>query len=80
MARLLRKGNEADWANACERLAAKYGEDPRSTRREILAMYGGMGSFNDVVLYGRNGQVLIDESDELARLRLALHAECREEL
>jgi hypothetical protein len=43
-------------------------------------MYGGMGSFSDVVLYGESGQVLIAENDELEHLRLELHGQCRSEL
>jgi hypothetical protein len=76
---LLRRADQADWAKACERLASEYGHDPNETRRTILAMYGGMGSFNDVVLY-QGGAVLVAENDALDRLRSLLHRECRSEL
>lgn len=79
VAPLLRKANEPDWARACERLADQFGDDPVGATRAILAMFGGMGSFNDLVLYER-GEILVAENDELDRLRTQLHVECRKEL
>jgi len=38
---------------------------------EILKIYGGMGSFNDLVLYN-NGQPLVKENQNLEQLRKEL--------
>lgn len=76
LAVLLRKANEHDWARACECRSDEFGENPAEAIRAILAMYGGMGSFNDLVLY-ESGEFLVAENDELDRLRTQLHFECR---
>jgi hypothetical protein len=80
LGKLLRRCGEAEWANACVSHKSAYNENPPTARKDILAMYGGMGSFSDVVLYGESGQVLIAENDELEHLRLELHGQCRSEL
>ncbi len=76
-AALLREHNETNWADALENLAAEYPESPEATTAKIRAMYGGMGSFNDVILYGANGHPLRSENDELDGLRSRLFAACR---
>jgi hypothetical protein len=52
-------------------------EEPLSTISKILSIFGGVGSFGDVILY-RDGQPLIAENDELYHLRTALYALCHE--
>lgn len=76
---LLRTADEPDWAGVCDRLAAGYAANPYASNREILAMYGGMGSFNDIVLHN-DGIPLVAENDELDSLRSLLHTSCLREL
>jgi len=80
LGRLLEQVNEADWARACKQLATDYERDPQTARRSILALYGGMGSFNDLVVYDEAGRVLVDENESLDKLRSMLHEECRREI
>jgi hypothetical protein len=75
--RLLHLGNEDNWARSLRNLREEYGAAPESTRGQILALFGGAGSFSDVVLYSTEGSVLIAENTELSRLRTAIHAACR---
>lgn len=77
IADLLSKNNEPDWANALKRLTLEFDADPVVGRGRVLALYGGMGSFNDIVLYDKQGQPLQVENDELSGLRTELHAACR---
>lgn len=51
---LLRAGALNDWANAFEGCILNLPSDPAGVRSQILSMFGGMGSLNDLVLY-RNG-------------------------
>jgi hypothetical protein len=77
---LLMRYGEADWARACRQHRAAYIENEAAALRAILAMYGGMGSFNDIVLYSDSGQVAAVDNDEFDRLRSALHALCYNKL
>lgn len=40
-------------------------------KRRILRLYGGMGSFNDLVLH-KNGEICITENNKLDKLRKRL--------
>lgn len=75
MAELLRIGEINDWAIALESLGKEMAVDPNRASAKILAMYGGMGSLNDLILY-RAGQPLTKENAELDALRAKLHALC----
>jgi len=77
IADLLAKHNESEWARSFERFADEYDDSPDSTKGRIRSVYGGMGSFNDVILHGPNGIPLGPENDELDRLRSELYAKCR---
>jgi hypothetical protein len=68
MALLLNIGGYPDWANGLAELANKIDMSPDMARTELLGLYGGMGSLNDLVLY-KNGALLFDENEELDRLR-----------
>jgi hypothetical protein len=76
LAGLLGEHGETAWAESLEKLAAEYGESPELTSRRICSSYGGMGSFNDLVLHGPDGHPLQGENDELSRLRSRLYASC----
>jgi len=77
MAALLRIGARNDWADALEKFSSEIANDPSATSASILAMYGGMGSLNDIILY-KNGQPLTTENDEFDSLSSELYQLCRE--
>ena len=73
---LLRLGGANEWANGIERLRNEMDYDSDLALGKILSLYGGMGSFNDIVLY-RNGIPLVSENNELDALRSKLYELCR---
>lgn len=75
--RLLLLGNEDKWAKSLRNLNEEYGSTPEGTRGRILVLFGGAGSFSDVVLYSSEGSVLIEETTKLSSLRTEIHAACR---
>jgi hypothetical protein len=77
MATLLRSCGQNNWAYILDRINSEMEEEPLSTISKILSIFGGVGSFGDVILY-RDGQPLIAENDELYHLRTALYALCHE--
>ena len=77
IAEILRTGGNQNWTPAFESFEQNFPHDPRATCSKIVSSYGGMGSFNDVVLY-RNGQPLTAENEELDYLRTKLYGLCRE--
>lgn len=77
MADLLAQGGYDDWSYRIFDLAAQYEDEPEITKNAMLGLYGGMGSLNDLVLY-RDGQVLLNENEELDKLRHELFALLRE--
>lgn len=77
MAELLREGELHDWANALERFRGEIRSSPSAIAARILAIYGGMGSFNDLILYS-NGRLLVAENVELDALRSELYQLCHE--
>jgi hypothetical protein len=74
---LLIAGAISDWASALDGCRSDLSVDPVSVRSRILAMYGGMGSLNDLVLY-RNGQPMVRENNELDALRSELYSLCHD--
>ncbi|MFP1760813.1 DUF6966 domain-containing protein [Lonsdalea quercina] len=68
MALLLNTGGYPDWAHGLTELADKIVISPDIARTELLGLYGGMGSLNDLLLY-KNGVLLFDENEELDCLR-----------
>ena len=77
MVELLRLGGFNGWANALEKFRGEIANAPSVTAARILSMYGGMGSLNDLILYG-NGQPLVAENAELDALRSELYQLCHE--
>ena len=74
IAALISAGEEAVWAEAIRRHAAHIAqssstEELATSLNNFLRIYGGMGSFSDVVLQS-NGRFL-QGNDELAALRTA---------
>jgi len=75
MTELLRLGSRGNWSDALEKQRSALSTDPTATASRILAMFGGMGSLNDVVLY-KDGQPMANENRELAALRSRLYDLC----
>ncbi|BES85056.1 hypothetical protein PEC302107_34010 [Pectobacterium araliae] len=68
MALLLNIGGYPDWANGLVELSNRVVVSPDAARTDLLGLYGGMGSLNDLLLY-KDGVLLFDENEELDRLR-----------
>jgi uncharacterized protein DUF6966 len=77
IANLLATCGEPDWANSFNSFRIDFRSDPESAKRKIRSVYGGMGSFNDIVLHRPNGIPLRDENSELDHLRLELFEQCQ---
>ena len=76
---LLTKAGAEDWALNFADLAKAYREaddilKEKHIARQIVALYGGMGSFLDLVLYNHNNQFVAD-NEQLDALRHELHQE-----
>ena len=77
IADLLDAHGEADWAQSFRNFLSDYNSEPEVTKGKIRSVYGGMGSFNDIILYGSNGMPLRDENNELDQMRSELFQLCR---
>lgn len=72
---LIRDTDQNDWLLPLVDAKSMLISDPSSARRKIISMYGGMGSFSDLVLY-KDGHLLIEESNKLFSLRALLYENC----
>lgn len=71
--RLLSGVGEINWSKVFKNLIAELEiAENQSVYRNILNVYAGMGSFNDLVLY-RDGKICMEENNELDRLRTGLY-------
>lgn len=77
IAKILHSHQNKGWASAIEKHRSEIIFSTETTIASILAMYGGMGSLNDIVLY-KDGQPLSSENTELDLLRTHLFQLCRE--
>lgn len=68
----LLSNNEQSWAKKFEKLGSGLDLDYESSIFSLKGLYGGMGSFNDIVLH-KNGIPLVQENDELDELRHTLY-------
>jgi hypothetical protein len=75
MAELLRLGSHGNWGDALEKHRSALSTDPAATVARILAMFGGMASLNDVILY-EDRQPMANENRELDALRSKLYDLC----
>lgn len=73
---LLRASQHSDWAAALERHRSNMKYAPAAAEARILAMYGGMGSLSDIILY-MNGKPAVKENNEFDGLRDRLYTLCR---
>lgn len=69
---LLEFVGETGWIITLKRLYAANVSSPKDWLREIKGLFGGMGSFTDLVLM-RNGIFCIDENNKLDQLRDRLY-------
>lgn len=77
-AALLADHNQETWARACRSHASAFANDPKGVKGQVRSMYGGMGSFNDVILHGNDGSIPREENIVLDELRSKLFELCRE--
>jgi len=76
MIELLIVGREMDWVAALKRVGGKVDGDFSDVSSELISMYGGVGSINDVVLH-KEGRALVEENNEFDLLRERLYEICR---
>ena len=78
--KLLLRCNVATWEKTIDELIKllKTGEYEKASRI-VMSIFGGMGSFSDIVLY-ENGQVLYDENNLLDKLRNELFEEAKKHI
>jgi hypothetical protein len=72
IANVLSSNDEELWAKTFEKLGSELDFDCESSIQSLKNLYGGMGSFNDVVLH-KDGIPLIRENDKLDDLRHTLY-------
>lgn len=70
--------NNQNWASGFRRFSAKLHDEPTVTVAHIISVYGGMGSFNDIILY-EDGQPNVAWNAELDTVREELYELCRDE-
>ncbi len=75
--KLLSENDEKRWAEGLTSLMRHYIENGNKQEAATLIkkLYGGAGSFNDVVLH-KDRKPLIEENNELYRIRHELFQEC----
>ena len=77
VAELLNGHGDDSWTRAFIQWARDYDHSPESVMQEVRRIFGGMGSFNDIVLHDPSGVPLQSENNELDRLRSHLWEACR---
>ena len=70
--KILSSNDEDAWAKTFNKLTIELDVDYESSIYSLKKLYGGMGSFNDIVLH-KNGIPLIQENDKLEGLRHNLY-------
>lgn len=74
--KLLRTGELEDWAITLEQIKNSTTTEQNSKKLQILSLYGGAGSINDIVIY-KNNQAVIAENNKLAKLTTQLYELCK---
>lgn len=69
---ILSNNDEHSRAKIFEKLGSELDVDYERALEALKGLYGGMGSFNDIVLH-KDGLPLIKENDELDNLRHILY-------
>ena len=73
---LLRAENFEDWVETLEAINLDSNQSLKSISKDILSIYGGAGSVNDIVFY-KEGQSLTDKNNEFDELRTHLYELCK---
>lgn len=75
ISKLLKETGETTWTEHFENFTGEFEiSDTHSVLKKIIGIYGGTGSFNDLVLY-KNGIPCVEENNELSELREGLYRE-----
>jgi hypothetical protein len=70
---LLCEVGESNWLNSFRNFIFELEEhEDTAVYRKIISIYGGSGSFSDLVLYN-NGVLCIEENNKLEKLRNGLY-------
>lgn len=69
---LLIDGGYPDWGKSFVIFTEEIETNLDGVKNKLLKLYGGMGSFNDIVLY-KNNKPLINENNKLDALRTQLY-------
>ena len=83
---LLRKIGETFWADKFRRVLQRGARSQTGySIEEVLTWYGGMGSFNDLIISKYNGHSVEDETEEalnndLNRLKSAIYQQAKQVL
>ena len=73
--KILTDVGESNWSKAFESFILELNEtEDNSVYRKIISIYGGMGSFDDLVLY-KDGILCKKENDDLYKLKAGLYTE-----
>lgn len=73
--KILMEVGELNWAKSFHNFILELEDaENKTVFRKILSIYGGMGSFNDLVLY-KNGTLCQKENEALSELRKGLYDE-----
>lgn len=75
MAEILDSAAMTDWASSLRRHLGDLSDDFCETKIRVRAMYGGMGSLNDVVIY-EDGVAAVKINVEFDELRTRLYELC----
>ncbi|MFP2468885.1 DUF6966 domain-containing protein [Pseudescherichia vulneris] len=76
---LLDATNEKKWAEQFKHFHQQLDADYDTTLNEIKIVFGGAGSFNDLILQ-KNGQMLREENIALNKLQDALYDALKKEI
>lgn len=82
ISRILKENDEPEWSMILKHLYEESfsyeGENyDHSFVIKIMSIYGGMGSFNDVLLQ-KNGKPLVEQNEEFYKLKHKLYEKCVE--
>lgn len=71
---LLDQYNSPQWVKRFREIRRQIdSEQPHEVRAEIRGVYGGMGSFNDIVLMTSDGRLPVGANQQLDKMRSELY-------
>lgn len=78
ISKILLDANINEWGRSMLKLSKEIEENTEETKKKILRLYGGMGSFNDILIY-EEGKISKEKTEKLDSLRLKLFDMCQKE-